>query len=110
MVLHDLQRQGGQRHRHADLVGEIARVPIDRDPLQLVAVAIPQFGDAAPKALEAAPLRQIAEVGRQPDPAAQGQGGGGLVVTTEGQHGGGGGFPGRTAQHKRFGGIAAGTT
>jgi hypothetical protein len=41
VVLHNLQHQGRQRHRYANLVGEIARVPIDHDPLQLVAVAIP---------------------------------------------------------------------
>ena len=81
VVLHPLQCQGSQRHRHTDLMGEVARVPIDHDPLQLVAVAGLQFGNAVAEALEAAPLREIAQVGCQPNPAAQGQGGGGLVVT-----------------------------
>jgi hypothetical protein len=56
MVLHLLQHQRRHHHRHTNLVGEIKRVSIDRDPLQLVAIAIPQFGDAGAETFKTAPL------------------------------------------------------
>ena len=85
MVPHHLKDRWILRHRLAELMGEVPRMPVDRDPLELMAMAFHQFGDAGVEALVAAPLAQIAEMGRQPHPALHGQGGGGLEVAAEGE-------------------------
>lgn len=68
-----LHRQAGQGQRQGELVGEVAGVAIQGDPLQPFAMATAQLVDALAQAAVEPLLGQIAQVGRQPDrpPAAR---------------------------------------